>query len=74
MTALELLQRLRDEWKCVPHDDIRRWPASNGQLRRWLNNGSVRINGTRPKPEQELTFPVTELVYFPGRARQVTVW
>ncbi len=47
--------------------------ASNGELRRWLEEGAIRINNETPKPNDEITFPIDDLVLFPGRPRQVTL-
>jgi len=46
--------------------------ASNSDLRRWLESGSVIINGEKPKPEDEITFPVTELIFFPNSKTRMT--
>lgn len=40
-------------------------PLSNSDLKRLLNKGSVIINGLKPKPHDEIQFPITELVFFP---------
>lgn len=40
-------------------------PASTSEIRRWLQNRAVRINGLNPLPTDEVTFPVTDLVFFP---------
>ena len=47
-------------------------PPSNGEMRRWLTAGSVRINGERPKPGDIVTFPIRQLIYFAGNS-MVTV-
>lgn len=40
--------------------------ASNSERRRWLQNKAILINGTRPNWDDEIVFPVTELVFFPN--------
>lgn len=48
------------------------WP-SNSEIMRWLNGGSVIINGRRPKAKDPVDFPITQLVFFPRGARKTTV-
>ncbi len=40
-------------------------PASNSDLRRWLENHSILVNGDKPGPADLVALPVTELVFFP---------
>lgn len=47
--------------------------ASRGELRRLLDQHAVRINGVRPTAKDEITFPVEDLVFFPGKPRQATL-
>lgn len=47
--------------------------ASNSEMRRWLDKGSVLINGTRPKSSDLITFPITELVLFPKGKKKCTL-
>lgn len=42
-----------------------RVPASNSEVRRWLEQSAVLINGVKPKPKDVIQFPVTQLVFFP---------
>uniref|UniRef100_A0A6M3KE05 RNA-binding S4 domain-containing protein n=1 Tax=viral metagenome TaxID=1070528 RepID=A0A6M3KE05_9ZZZZ len=69
MTAFEYL-------KSLPHLPVNTErginPPSNSDLKRWLNKGSVIINGVKPKPEDEIEFPITELVFFP-KGRRTTM-
>jgi hypothetical protein len=66
MTAHEYL-------KSLPHLPYRQGMKgthpSNGELFRWLDSGSVIINGKKPKPNDEIDFPITELVFFPSGDR-----
>jgi len=36
-------------------------------------NSSVVINGVKPKPWEEVSFPITELVFFPNSDLRVTM-
>jgi hypothetical protein len=47
--------------------------ASKGERRRWLLNRAVIINGTRPGPDDEVYFPITELIFFPSSPRKCTM-
>lgn len=47
--------------------------ASNSELKRWLQNQSVIINGRRIKWNEEVDFPVKECILFPKR-NKTTVW
>ncbi len=47
---------------------------SNSEVKRWLKNGAVIINGKKPKPNDEIEFPITELVYFSKGKRKTTVF
>jgi hypothetical protein len=44
--------------------------ASYGELRRWLQNRSVRINGVLPDFRDNITFPVLDMVLFPKSANR----
>jgi hypothetical protein len=39
--------------------------ATNSERRRWLQNKAVIINGVKPQPDDEVTFPINQLVFFP---------
>jgi hypothetical protein len=67
MTALDLLCSL-DHVPMTMHGNLPR-KASNSDLRRWLCNKSVLINGKRPGPFDPIEFPITELVFFPKNDR-----
>lgn len=63
MTSFEYIKSLPRHW--LPPKG-----ASNSQIFRWLNSGSVIINGERPHPHDKIDFPIKELVFFPsGRTR-----
>lgn len=46
---------------------------SNSEIMRWLNNQSVIINGKKPKANEQVEFPITQLVFFPKGKRRTTV-
>jgi hypothetical protein len=76
MNSLDYLKLCRDEsfgipgmWATGDHQWVK---ASNSELRRRLNTGSVIINGTLPNWDDEVEFPVEQLVFFP-KGRRVTL-
>ena len=66
-TAFDYLKYLRRETYTVPRQ------PSNSEIRRWLENGSVKINGKYPKPNDLVEFPINELVYFPESKFRTTI-
>lgn len=47
--------------------------ASGSEVRRWLKNKAVLINGQTPGPEDEVSFPINQLIFFPKSKRKTTV-
>lgn len=45
---------------------------SNGEIKRWLKNRAVLINGTKPDWDEEISIPVNELVFFPKGNRRTS--
>lgn len=74
MTALEFLISLRP---AIPMALQGNKPilASNGDIRRWLQNKAVIINNQKPGPMDEIEFPIENVVFFPkSPERKTTVW
>ena len=46
---------------------------SNAEIKRWLYSYSVIINGLTPLPDDEIIFPITELIFFPKGKRKTTL-
>ena len=46
---------------------------SNSEIKRWLYSHSVIINGLTPLPNDEIIFPITELIFFPEGERKTTL-
>lgn len=63
MTALELLKSIPHLPMFVRNGHVVK--AGTSQMKRWLQDKAVQINGKRPAPNDELEFPITELVFFP---------
>lgn len=47
--------------------------SSNTQKRQWLESGSVTINGTKLKSDDQFPEKLTELVFFKGSKSQITM-
>ena len=43
--------------------------ASNSEIRRWIQNGAVLVNGERLLVEEEIDFPIHSVVLFPSGRR-----
>jgi len=73
VTAFEFL-------KSIPHVPMtmngnKPIPTSNSERRRWLERKSVNINGEFPGPNDEIKFPLTEVVIFAkSPQRRCTLW
>ncbi len=49
--------------------------ASRSELQRWLQQGSILINGERVAPDEEMDFPIISVVLFPkSPTRRCTLW
>lgn len=46
--------------------------TSNSELRRWLRDQSVVLNGERVRADDLVDFPVTSLVFFPKSQKHRT--
>ena len=78
MTALELLCKIK--WiPCVDRNLHLRvngqivLVCSKGERKRLLENKAVIINGVRPGPKDEISFPIRELIFFPNGKRKCTM-
>lgn len=75
MTALEFLKYVKVEARCIPMhlNGTKPQEASNGQMRRWLDMGAVRINEKTPKWNEEIEFPIWDFVFFPKSKNRVSI-
>ncbi len=67
MNAWEYLRELHTV--CEFHSKEREGKATNSELKRWLQNQSVLLNNRRIKWNEEVDFPVEQLILFPKRNR-----
>lgn len=67
MTALEYLKSLH----AVCHFQTKEGPkvgrASNSELRRWINNGALVLNGYKVTSDEPIDFPILSSVLFPKK-------
>ncbi len=71
MKAIELIYHIGAIPMSIEHPCTQ---PSKSEVKRWLNQSSVLINGKKPKAEEEIEFPITELVFFPkSNTRRTTV-
>tara|TARA_B100000700_G_scaffold331341_1_gene463284 strand:+ start:154 stop:369 length:216 start_codon:yes stop_codon:yes gene_type:complete len=54
---------------CQFHSKERKGKATNSELKRWLQNKAIIINGERPNFNDEISFPIRELILFPKKNR-----
>lgn len=48
--------------------------ASNSEIKRWIQNGAIVVNGNKPRdPFIEIEFPITSMILFP-KGRRTTLW
>ena len=75
MKAIDFLKWLRDQSGLVLHTREGALVASpsNAELRRWLKSKSVLVNGVRLSSEVFVTWPIEQLILFPGTEMQVTI-
>lgn len=76
ISAYDLLIHWRDKGSHLPYNVAtagHKGVPSNADIRRFLENrGGILINGEKPGPKDMVTFPITQLVYFP-KGNRVTV-
>lgn len=49
--------------------------ASNSEIRRWLEHSAIVISGNKPKPNDPVEFPITDVVFFPNSPKKkTTIW
>lgn len=74
MKALNFLIHMRDNSHCSPQskEGTKVGKPSNGELRRWLICKAVKINNRFPAWNEEIEFPIFELIYFPKNQKSKT--
>lgn len=67
MTAWEYLRELHTVCHFMSRE--RTGKASSSELKRWLQSQAVLLNGRRIKWDEEVDFPVEQLILFPKKNR-----
>ena len=71
MTAWDFLKDLNTVCSFMSREGAGK--ATNLELKRWLQNKAILINGTRPNWDDVLSFPIESLVMFPKK-NKTTIW
>ncbi len=76
-TALAWLNSLRPALPLSieqpPTKDNPAQSMSNGELKRYMQQGGVLVNGEKIAPDELIDFPVFSLVFFPKSAKRTTL-
>ena len=72
VTALEFVMRIHNSGTLGFWSRELNAPASNSEVRRWLDNAAVRFNGKPLKPKDMLDFPLYSVIMFP-KANRITI-
>lgn len=72
VTALEFVMRVHNAGPMGFWSRELKGPASNSEVRRWLDNAAIRFNGRALKPKEMLDFPVYSIILFP-KANRITI-
>jgi len=70
MTAFDLIHHLGIIPMSVEKPTTK---PSNGEIKRWLDQHAVLINGKKPTSKETVEFPITQFVFFPKSNRKTTV-
>lgn len=63
-TALQFLISLKPHLPMTMNGNKPEEP-SNSEIRRWLQQNAVIINGKKPQPGDDIEFPIYSLIFFP---------
>jgi hypothetical protein len=65
VTALEFLISMRSTLPMSKEAGKEPKIASNSEIRRWLRDSAVVLNGIKVKADDNVRFPITSLIFFP---------
>lgn len=74
MKAIDYLISLPREWLPRSTERGKTGLASKSEIKRWLLNKAVIINGKTPLPQDEISFPIRELIFFPKGNKRTTIY
>lgn len=67
MTAFEYLRNLHTICQFQTKEGARVGTASNSELRRWITNGALELNGFKATTDEAIDFPIHSAVLFPKK-------
>jgi len=67
MTAWFFLRDLHVICQFQTREGSKVGPATRAELKRWLQNKAVEINGKRMNWDEEIEFPITSFILFPNK-------
>jgi len=73
MTAYQFCQVLKRKSALPSSTEKSPEPTSNSELRRWFEKSSILINGVVAKIDDQIVFPVHEVVFHPKGKRRTTM-
>lgn len=65
MNAWKFLMSLNEVCHFQTKEGRKTGPVSNSELKRWIQNNSLQINGEGVKWDEEIDFPIISVVLFP---------
>ena len=71
MTALKFIASFKIFSREKTKGDL--GPASNSEVKRWIDSQSVLINGETVEWNEEMNFPLISVVVFPKSEKRVTL-
>jgi hypothetical protein len=75
VTALEFLISMRSALPMSKEAGKDPKIASNSEIRRWLRDSAVVLNGVKVKIDDVVKFPVISLIFFPkSKESKCTLW
>ena len=67
MTAFEYLKQLHDVCQFQTREKSKTGMASNGELKRWIKNNALVLNGFRVVDfNEEIDYPLFSVILFPN--------
>lgn len=74
MTAWHWLTELHQVCRFQTREGKKTGKASTSELKRWLQNGAVVVNGEKLIWNEEMNFPINSVVLFPTSKNKVTLF
>jgi len=74
MTAYDLMMRFHEVCRFQTKEGAKVGTASNKEVRRWLNNKAIEINGQKFQANDEVPNDITSIVMFPKSKFKCTLF